>query len=216
MLAEVEARKARINELQAEITEMEKSFDAEWKARKAERREALDEAAIEMMMAGKSAQAVLHELGSNNTVWIYKLRHIAMERLGLEKPDDEEPKQPQTAQIATVHPITASMPVFQQAPSSEPDANLEGVSWLHHDHTGVHGWLVSTDGNYVKKYGQEGTPFEDKWFVADRDHNFVAGDRGLFDKAPATEFIQRMTMLTDLLEGRYAGKIRLSPNRYRA
>jgi hypothetical protein len=215
MLGEVEARRTRINELQSEILEMEKSFDAQWKARKIERREALDEAVIAELMKQRSAQSVLHELGSNNTVWIYKLRDIALERLGQPK-KPKEPQGAQSEQIATVHPITASMPVFQQAPSSEPDANLEGVSWLHHDHTGVHGWLVSTDGSYVKRYGMEGTPFEDRWFVADRDHNFVAGDRGLFDKTPETEFIQRVTMLTDLMAGRYTGKIRLAQNKYRS
>jgi hypothetical protein len=87
---------------------------------------------------------------------------------------------------------------------------------VHHDHTGVHGWLVSEDGNYVKRYGVEDTPFEDQWFVSDKDHNFVAGDRELFDKTPKAEFIQRLTMLSDLLQGTYTGKIKLALNKYRS
>lgn len=218
LLGEIEARKDQINKLQAEITEMEKSFDAEWKERKAKRKEALDNAVMAELASGRSAQDVLRELGSNNTVWIYKLRTRALEGQAEHKePEPEYREQAPSGQMATVHPITSSMPVFQQAPQSVPDGVLEGVSWLHHDHTGVHGWLVSTEGNYVKHYGAEGTPAEDKWFVADRDHNFVAGDLELFEKTPQTEFIQRVTMLHDLLSGKYPpSRIRISPNKYRA
>ena len=186
---EVDSRQEQINRLRDEILTLERDFDDEWKTKKTERREALDEAVKAELRQGRSAQSILRELGSNNTVWIYGLAAEVKE-----EPIGGASNEPNVEAIA--------------------DSTLDGVAWLHHDHTGVHRWLLSEDGRYIKRYGAEGSDFENEWFVSDREYNFVAGNRPLYDSTSRSEMGKRVAMLEKLLQGTYTGKIKLAENRW--
>jgi hypothetical protein len=141
------------------------------------------------LRTGRSAQSILRELNSQNTVWMYSLAAEVKEEGpgGLEGTPDFE---------------------------AVPDELLEGVEWVHHDHTGVHRWLLSKDMRYIKRYGAEGSEFENEWFVCNRDYNFVAGNKALFDATSKSEMGKRVAMLEKLLTGTYSGKIKLGENRW--
>lgn len=192
MQDEVDVLTEKMNELREQILMKERDFDDKWKNRKTELRSELDEAVKDALRAGRSAQSVLRELNSQNTVWIY----------GLAAEVKEEP------------PITAGpkAEVAEDAPEAVPDDAIEGVAWVHHDHVGVHRWLLSEDFRYIKRYGAEGTDFEGEWFVADRDYNFVAGNKDLYDKTTHSEMGKRANMLEKLLQGTYTQRIKLQPN----
>lgn len=188
--AEVDLWQEQINQLREQITAKEQEFDDYWKNRKVQIRTELDEAVKDELRAGKSAQAILRELGSQNTVWIYGLA--------------AEVKEEGPEAIRTTPGI-----------ESVPDQVLEGVQWLHHDHTGVHRWLLSTDRRYIKRYGADETDYADQWFVANRDnYSFVAGNKALYDATSKSEMGKRIAMLEKLLEGNYPGKLKLAENRW--
>jgi hypothetical protein len=186
---EVDVLQEEINERRDKVISLERDFDDEWKTKKAERREELDEAVKAELRSGRSAQSILRELGSNNTVWIY----------GLAAEVKEEPASGvETSRTNGHEPIA--------------DSVLDGVSWLHHDHTGVHRWLLSEDFNYIKRYGAEGTEFEGEWFVCNRDYVFMAGNKALYDSTSRPDMGKRVAMLEKLLQGTYTGKIKLAEN----
>lgn len=187
---EVDTRNEKIAELQDEVRELERNFEEEWKNKKVERREELDNAVKAELRSGRSAQSILRELGSNNTVWIYNLASEVK----------EEPASGVENNQSTHEPVADSSGV------------LEGVSWVHHDHTGVHRWLLSDDYKYIKRYGAEGSEFEGEWFVCDRNYVFMAGNRQLFDSSSKPEMGKRVAMLEKLLMGTYTGKIKLADN----
>jgi hypothetical protein len=185
--ADVDIKQEQMNALREEILALEQNFEEKWKNRKTELRSALDEAVKAELRSGRSAQSVLRELGSQNTVWMY----------GLAAEVKEEGGQP-------------AAPDFQPV----PDAEIEGVEWLHHDHTGVHRWLLSADGKYIKRYGAEGSDFDGQSFVCNRDYAFVAGSKPLYEATAKAEMGKRVAMLEKLLSGTYAGKIKLGDNRW--
>lgn len=185
--AEVDVKQEQINALREEILSLEQTFEEKWKNRKTELRSALDEAVKAELRKGRSAQAVLRELGSQNTVWMYGLAAEVKEEGGQE-----------------------ALPDFQPV----PDEEIEGVQWLHHDHTGVHRWLLSADGKYIKRYGAEGSEFDGQSFICNRDYAFVAGSKPLYEATSKSEMGKRVTMLEKLLSGTYAGKIKLGDNRW--
>lgn len=188
--AEVDVKQEQINALRDEIQTLEQNFEEHWKNRKIELRTQLDEAVKAELRKGKrSAQALLRELGSQNTVWMYGLAAEVKE----EGPAD----QPKLPDIEAV-----------------PDEEIEGVEWLHHDHTGVHRWLLSADGKYIKRYGAEGSEFDGQSFVCNRDYAFVAGSKPLYDATSKSEMGKRVAMLEKLLSGTYSGKIKLGDNRW--
>lgn len=187
--AEVDVKQEQINQLREQILSMEQEFDEYWKNRKIEIRTQLDEAVKDELRAGRSAQAILRDLGSQNTVWIYGL----------------------AAEVKEEGPRGADMLPDIQA---VPDEVIEGVEWLHHDHTGVHRWLLSKDLRYIKRYGAEGSEFEDQWFICNREYQFVAGNKQLFDATSKSEMGKRISMLEKLLNGEYTGKIKLGDNRW--
>lgn len=185
--AEVDVKQEQINALREEILSLEQTFEEKWKNRKTELRSALDEAVKAELRKGRSAQAVLRELGSQNTVWMYGLAAEVKEEGGQE-----------------------ALPDFQPV----PDEEIEGVEWLHHDHTGVHRWLLSADGKYIKRYGAEGSEFDGQSFICNRDYAFVAGSKQLYEATSKAEMGKRVAMLEKLLSGTYAGKIKLGDNRW--
>lgn len=185
--AEVDVKQEQINALREEILSLEQTFEEKWKNRKTELRSALDEAVKAELRKGRSAQAVLRELGSQNTVWMYGLAAEVKEEGGQE-----------------------ALPDFQPV----PDEEIEGVQWLHHDHTGVHRWLLSADGKYIKRYGAEGSEFDGQSFICNRDYAFVAGSKQLYEATSKAEMGKRVAMLEKLLSGTYAGKIKLGDNRW--
>jgi hypothetical protein len=185
--AEVDVKQEQINALREEIMTLEQGFEEKWKNRKSELRGGLDEGVKAELRKGRSAQSILRELNSQNTVWMYGLA--------------AEVKEEATSQVESdFKPV--------------PDAEIEGVEWLHHDHTGVHRWLVSADGRYIKRYGAEGSEFDGVSFVCNRDYAFVAGSKELFEATSKSEMGKRVAMLEKLLSGTYGGKIRLGDNRW--
>lgn len=202
----IEELQVRAQKLQEEARALESDFESEYADKKVRLRAALDESVKRELRKGISAQKVLRELNSSNTVWIYKLaKEVKAER----------PEERAQAQAAAEADVAKEAPA--PAEPSTADGQIEGVTWCHHDHEGVHRWLVSDDEgrNYIKKYGVEGTPFEGEWFVCDRDHNFVFGSKPLFEATPKREITSRTNMLIELLEGNYKGRIKLSPNPWR-
>jgi hypothetical protein len=185
--AEVDVKQEQMNALREEILSLEQTFEENWKNRKTELRANLDEAVKAELRKGRSAQSILRELGSQNTVWMYGLAAEVKEEGGQEV-----------------------MPDFQPV----PDEEIDGVQWLHHDHTGVHRWLLSADGKYIKRYGAEGSEYDGQSFVCNRDYAFVAGSKPLFEATSKSEMGKRVAMLEKLLSGTYGGKIKLGENRW--
>lgn len=205
---QVDELNAQAQELLERARKLDADFELEWRDKKAQLRVERDEAVKRELRKGTSAQQILRELNSQNTVWIYALA----KEVKAERPEERKAKL-QTAEVDVANETS------KEAESTEPvGGQIEGVEWLHHDHEGVHRWLVSDDAehNYIKKYGVEGTPFDGEWFVCDRDHNFVFGSKQLFEATPAREITSRSNMLIDLLDGNYKGRIKLSPNQWRS
>jgi hypothetical protein len=67
---------AEIARLREGIIRRNAEFDEKWRSEKSDLQHARDEAVMQAMsgLDGRSAQYILRELGSNNTVWIYELR----------------------------------------------------------------------------------------------------------------------------------------------
>jgi hypothetical protein len=187
--AEVDVKQEQINRLRDEINALENGFEETWKTRKIELRAALDEGVKAELRTGRPAQSILRELNSQNTVWMYSLAAEVKE---------EGPGGPEA---------------FPDFPAV-PDEQLDGVKWLHHDHTGVHRWLLSDDMRYIKRWGAEGSEFENEWFVCNRDYTFMAGNKALFEATSKSDMGKRVAMLEKLLTGTYAGKIKLQENRW--
>lgn len=177
------------------ITVKRQQFKADSKRLKAELAAERDEAVKAELRTGRPAQDVLREIGSSNTVWIYGL----LDQVRKEQAAADREK------LLAVH---------EDSYEPEQDEQVENIKWEHHDHTGVHRWLVSTDRTYFKKYGVEGTPHEGEWFIADTNFQFVDGSKSLYDATPREEMVRRTGMLIELLEGSYEGKKYLEPNRW--
>jgi hypothetical protein len=221
MQERIEENNAEITRLREENIRMNSAFDRHWAEERARLQQARDEAVMEQMAAGRSAQSILKDLGSNNTVWIYDLRSRVQAAGRIpQQPNANtyfapEPQQHQLQQQAaqleeTVEPQTWGAGVIVE--EAEPSVDVSGITWLHHTHQGVVGWLLSSDHQYVKKHGAAGTDFEGEWFVCSRDHEFIAGNRELFESTAKGEVTRRRNMLTALLEDRYEGKIKLVDN----
>lgn len=201
--------RAQALELEEKARRIEREHTEEWKVKKVQLKEAFDEAVKDELRTGRSAQEVLRELGSNNTVWIYKLRAEVMAEL------ESSGKKASTPALKIV-PNHEDEDTPSEEIESLPDPDIEGVEWQHHDHEGVHRWLISKDRQYIKRYGVEGTPYEGKYFIADTDNNFVSGDKKLYENTPKSDLLTRANMLIDLLEGNFQGRIKLSPNKWKS
>lgn len=194
--AEIEAEIAK---LRAEKASMDLEFQAKWKAEKERRRQAQDAAATAAFADGRSAQEIMRQLGTYNTQWIYGLRSSLVEA-GVLEPKTKGKKEQEE--------------VEDHSEEAVADATT-GLQWMHHDHKGVHGYLIDVDSNYIKKYGAPGTDFEGEFFIVDREHEYVSGSMELFKNTPYAEFHKRVLMLQSLLDGTYTARVLLEPNPYR-
>ena len=200
---------AEIQRLQEGITERNRTFDDVWRGKKQRLQKQRDEAVMQEMANGTPAQTILKEIQSNNTVWIYGLRR----QLLAETPIPVAPN------INTRNERgTTAFAISDDSKQAESETGntlvLAPTKWLHHNHVGVHGWLLSEDYTEVKKYGAEGTDFEGEWFIASRDGQFIAGNEELFDSTPKGEITRRTNMLQQLLDGTYEKAIKERENKY--
>lgn len=202
----VEENLAEAQRLKDEALDLERTFESDWAEKKKKLKHDHDEAVKAELRKGRSAQSILRELGSKNTVWIYGLaKEIKSEGSAGPKLVGPEQSQPETVDS-----------VNETAEGVHPEVEVDGPEWLHNDHKGVHGWLISADRYYIKKYGQPGSPFEGEFFICDAEYNFQTGSKELFDSVPNSEIQKRVDMLTKLLDGEYKGKIVLAPNPWRS
>jgi hypothetical protein len=196
-----DADNAEIARLREQITKRNAEFEDKWRRDKVELQQKRDEAVMQEMSGpmGRSAQAILKDLGSNNTVWIYELRS-RLQAIGA---------LPQQVNVNSYTPPEERQQVLSLVPEPEPE-----VKWLHHNHQGVVGWLISVDRQLIKKYGAPETEFEGEWFVTDREHVFQGGNQALFDATPKSEVTRKAKMLESLLDGTYTGRIKEVDNPY--
>lgn len=203
---QVEENLAEAQRLKDEAVDLERQFETDWTEKKKKLKHDHDEAVKAELRKGRSAQSILRELGSKNTVWIYSLaKEVKSEGKAGPKLDGPEQSQPEAVDNTN-----------ETAEEVHPEVEVDGPEWLHNDHKGVHGWLVSADRYYIKKYGQPGSPFEGEFFICDAEYNFQTGSKELFDSVPQSEIQKRVQMLTKLLDGEYKGKIVLAPNPWRS
>lgn len=160
-------------------------FENHWKEEKQRRKDNLAEAIKACFAKGMSVAEVSAATGNANHSTLYQLR--------------AEYKAGQTRQVQYI---------------TEEDLGLD-FDWQYHDHTGVHGWLIDADGEYVKVHGTPGTDWEGEYAVFDRgieEPKQVAGNTAFGATISVKEFEKRMTMLTELLTGEYTKRIVERPN----
>ena len=196
---------AEIARLREAIIKRNSAFEDKWRQDKADLQKARDEAVKAAMSGpdGRSAQSILRELGSNNTVWIYELRGQLQAAGAL----------PEQVNVNTYTPSEKS-----EEPEPEPQTgpDLSGEKWLYHNHQGVIGWLISEDRALVKRYGAEGSDFEGQWFVTDyaTKRLLIAGSQELLDETPKGEITRKTKLLESLLDETYTGRVKLVDNPY--
>jgi len=195
-----------IARLREQIIKRNVTFTETWRTAKADLQQKRDEAVMAEMAGpnGRSAQSILQELGSNNTVWIYELRSRVQAMGAL-------PEQ------GNVNTYTPSENLHSVPDLPEPEATLSvpaETRWRYHNHVGVVGWLISEDGTLIKKYGAAQTDFEGEWFICDQERNFIDGSRELFESTPKGEITRKVKLLNSLLDETYTGKIKEVDNQY--
>lgn len=166
-------------------TTISSEFRAEWARRKLELQEARDRAVIDEMAKGKSAQKILRELGSQNTVWIYKLRARAIAEGRLSETVNEN-----SAPVPK-EKIDAKRKLNEQMDASEYD----GVQW--HAGTGpdLTGWYISDDFQLVKRERRGG-----RWFIVGPHNEFLKGDKGFYELTGEESIQDHADKLMALLE----------------
>lgn len=202
---------AKIAELREGIITRNSEFDDKWRQDKINLQKARDEAVMQAMSGpdGRSAQSILRDLGSNNTVWIYELRG-RLQALGVlpEQVNVNTYTPPEKIQQQQVQQQAAQLELVPEEPK------LDGETWLHHNHQGVVGWLLSEDRKRVKRYGTEGSDFEGLWFIAERETKaYVAGSQELYATAKG-EITRKVKLLESLLDETYTGRVKLVDNPY--
>lgn len=203
-----DADNATIAKLREGIIRRNAEFDEKWRKDKVDLQLARDEAVMQAMSGpmGRPAQAILRELGSNNTVWIYELR-ARLQALGA---------LPEQTNLNSYTPPEDRVPLeeLQSEADAEVSKLLASTQWEYHKHQGVIGWLISKDRSLIKKHGLAGTEYEGDWFVADREHNFMAGSEELFEATSKGEVTRKIKMLESLLDETYTGRIKEVDNPY--
>lgn len=102
---QIDAKNEAINQLREEIVLLDTQFVDEWRHKKEALQRERDEAVMEALATGLSAQRILRELNSNNTVWIYGLRGQVMAANGIPEPGNvnsytpPEEREAPTAQV---------------------------------------------------------------------------------------------------------------------
>lgn len=207
---------AEIARLREGIIRRNAEFDEKWRNDKVTLQQKRDEAVMQEMSGpmGRSAQAILRDLGSNNTVWIYELR-ARLQAIGA---------LPEQVNVNTYH--SPEEREFQAAKAADngqrvalavlqAEDEYADIKWQHHNHQGVVGWLLSEDRTLVKKYGAPSTDFEGEWFIAERGtHELLAGSDELFEATPKGEVTRKTKLLESLLDESYTGRVKLVDNPY--
>ena len=166
------------------------ALEAEHRQRRSDVKEALHEALRDLFRQGMTVPHVSNLTGNTNYSLLYKL-----------KGDAGAPRR----QVASISALELE----------EETQQLPDVEWEYHDHVGVHGWLVSDDRQYVKFYGQKGTPFEGEWAIVEAGERiFVGGNVDLNNSITQSEFDKKTVMLVSLLDGTYTGPTRIIANPY--
>lgn len=185
-LAEIatEIEKLRLEQVEINTT-VNSEFRAEWTRKKLELQEARDQAVMDEMAKGTSAQKILRELGSQNTVWIYKLRArlVADGRLPEAQNQNSSP-QPLAS-------INAKQKLDEQMDASE----YEEVNWLAGTGPELTGWYISEDFQLVKYQRRGG-----RWFIAGPDNEFLKGDKGFYDLTGPDTIQDHADKLMSLIE----------------
>lgn len=186
-----------IRELHERIARREEDFKEQWADLRVQIREDRDTAIKTLLKEGTPQAEVMRIMGNSNSQLLSRLYKEAMFELA------EEGRI--SASKGAVAPV-------------EKDAQLEGVTWNSHLHTGVHGWLISADGMLYKRYDTSSDePAEAAWYVATVEgNNFVAGSKEFFDRANMSAVRKRLDMLGKLLEGSYTGKMNVKPSPFAA
>lgn len=164
-------------------------FDEEWRNRKEQIKDALHEAVREMFREGKGVTDISRITGNTNYTILYKLRA------------DVKAGAPRKIVKTEVETKAVAVPE---------------LAWDYSDHIGTHGWLLSTDRNYVKVYGSTGTTFDGEYAVATKDHTFVDGNEALLFSISARDFNKKVTLLSELLAGTYTKAVRESDNPHKS
>lgn len=206
---------AEIAAIQARIAERKESFENLWKGKKERLQKQRDLAVMQELVNGTPAQVILKEIQSNNTVWIYGLRREVMANTPLPASPNMHTRNEHGTTAFAIEPEKQQEQQQQQEPTHVLEMPSK-VKWLHHNHVGVHGWLLSEDYTEVKKYGPEGTDLEGEWFICSRDGEYIGGNEELFDSTPKGEVTRRANMLQQLLDGSYTKVIREQENKYTA
>lgn len=209
---EIEADKEEIRRIEERIQERANTFANIWKGKKERLQRLRDEAVMQEMANGTPAQTILKEIQSNNTVWIYGLRRQLLAETEIPVPPNLNTR---NEHGTTAFAIEGAIETpYKAEPEQGTTLTLAPRKWLHHNHVGVHGWLLSEDYTEVKKYGAEGTDFEGEWFIAHRDGEFIEGNEELFHATPKGEITRRTNMLQQLLDGTYEKAIKEKENKY--
>lgn len=186
-----------IREQREHIQELGREFDAEWTGRREQIRADRDREIKELLKSGASQAEVMRIMESNNTQLIGRLWKEAK----LEQSEEER------AKVMT-----------EATPEPQEDAQIEGVKWFAHFHTGVHGWMLSGDRTMYKRFDTAAEePGEAEWYVASVSGNlYLAGSKAFYDRADMSGVEKRLGMLGQLLDGTYTGRLNLKPSPYAA
>lgn len=178
-IEELRLRNVEIN------TNIHSEFNAEWKRKKLELQEARDQAVMEEMAKGKSAQRILRELGSQNTVWIYKLRARLV----------AEGRLPETLNENSAPTPTAKLNAKQKLDDQMDASEYDHINWFSGTGPDLTGWYISEDEQFVKHQRRGG-----RWFIAGPQNEFLKGDKGFYDLLGEDAIADHVDKLLDLLE----------------
>lgn len=188
-----------IRDLHARIARREEDFKDEWADLRVQIRANRDTAIKNLLKEGVPQAEVMRIMGNSNSQLLSRLYKEAMY---------EQATEGETPRGVSAAPASVA----------EPDTQIEGVTWLSHLHTGVHGWAISEDRMLYKRFDTSAEETEGaEWYVATVDGNsFIAGSKEFFDRATMSAVRKRLDMLEQLLEGSYKGKIAIKPSPFAA
>lgn len=181
----IESNNLEIERLRAESIAINTTFAEKWAKTKKELSEARDRAVMDQMASeesggkGLSGQAVLRELGSRNTVWIYDLR----KRLAAEGRLPESVNE------------NSSVDLLKQAKKREPVDPFAKVKWLRPEGIEFAGWSISDDFTLVKRERRGGV-----WFICGPENDFLAGDKSFYESTGQDLITKQADLLMDRLE----------------
>lgn len=173
-----ERNNAEIERLRTEMNEAEAEFQETWRQNKANLAIERDEIVAEALLSGRSALSILNEMGSQNTVWIYKLRNELITAGKLIE-----------ANVDNSFTADADKLRLERDPSE-----YDQVKWLSGPGAQLTGWYISEDLQLVKRERRE------RWFIAGPENEFLKGDRGFYTLTGDKTISERADMLMDAIE----------------